>query len=327
MAPKASSEAMPPGDASVFSLLVAILACKIVGEPEHGQDTALVEEDLPVRVDPESSRGVEVRLDKALVELRKLCDQQRRIVLEEAEKGSDCALETQELHRLGHRENDPPLQTKIVSTEEVLRDVEGWWNPMLAEYQALVHEKRVVVPVSAETLAAREAAGERFQVIPAKLIFTLKAFTARRKVRCVGCGNYLGAGEYTAAQLYAGGVDVISLRCSLVLMVDQSWFAVVADIKTAFLNAELQPEDLGAKKVVIRAPGLWRRLGICEESFWDVHRAMYGLAISPAAWARCRDRKLPSLRLETYLGRMKFLQFKSDSNIWAIVPEDAEDCS
>ena len=92
-----------------------------------------------------------------------------------------------------------PLQTKIISIEEVLKDIEEWWNPMLAEYQALVHEKQAVVPVSAKELARREAAGEAFQVIPAKLIFTLKAFTARRKVRCVGCGNYFG-GRHVLSQ-------------------------------------------------------------------------------------------------------------------------------
>ena len=248
-------------------------------------------EDLPVEVEPDSSRGAEERLDRVLVELRRLYEKQRQIVVEEADQGVDCGLEALELNRLGeleeeliqefiqtredvlvpiehleervsamrvcglpgdvgggheaviegHKENDPPLQTKIVSVEEVLKDIEGWWNPMLAEYQALVLEKQVVVPVTAKTLAAREAAGELFQIIPAKLIFTLKAFTARRKVRCVGCGNYLGAGEYTPAQLYAGGLDVISLRVCLVLMVNQGWSAGVVDIKTAFLNAELQP--------------------------------------------------------------------------------------
>ena len=215
----------------MFSLPVAVLVCKVVGEPEpcdNGQETALVAEDLPVRVDPESNRIAGERLDRVLMELRKLCDKQRQIVLEEADKGSDCALETQELHRLGeledelvrelvetqgevltpirrpdecvsalrimslqgvigggceavvegHKENDPPLQTKIVSMEEVLRDIEEWWNPMLAEYQALVHEKQVVVPVTAKTLAAREEAGEPFQVIPAKLIFTVKDLRA-----------------------------------------------------------------------------------------------------------------------------------------------------
>ena len=105
---------------------------------------------------------------------------------------------------------------------------------MLAEYQALVHEKQVVNPVTAKQLAAREAAGEVFQVIPAKLNFTLKAFTARRKVRCVGCGNYSGAGEHTANQLYAGGLGVVPLRCCLVTMVNRKWFAGVVDIKTPF---------------------------------------------------------------------------------------------
>ena len=216
-----------------------------------------------------------------------------------------------------------PLQTKIISVEEVLRDIEGWWNPMLAEYQALVQEKQVVVPVTAQELARREAAGEGVQVIPAKLIFTLKAFTARRKVRCVGCGNYLGADTYTANQLYAGGLDVVSLRCCLVFMVHRQWSAGVVDIKTAFLNAELEKEDLGTKRVVIRTPSLWRRLGICTEMFWDVQRALYGLQISPAAWSRCRDRTLPRLRLATSSGLVRLIQFKSDSNIWAIVPADA----
>ena len=218
-----------------------------------------------------------------------------------------------------------PLQTKIISVEEVLKDIEAWWAPMLAEYQALVQEKQVVVPITAKEIARREAAGEAFQVIPAKLIFTLKAFTARRKVRCVGCGNYMGAGMYSPSQLYAGGLDVVSLRSCLVLMVAQQWSAGVVDIKTAFLNAELEQADLGAKRVIIRTPALWRRLGICEESFWDVHRAMYGLQISPAAWSRCRDRKLPTLRLHTYVGPVRLLQFKSDPNIWAIVSAELKE--
>ena len=216
-----------------------------------------------------------------------------------------------------------PLQTKIIAVEDVLRDLDSWWTPMLAEYEALVHEKQVVVPVTAEELARREGAGEAFQVIPAKLIFTLKAFTARRRVRCVACGNYLGEGVYTADQLYAGGLDIISLRCCLVLMVRKGWSAGVIDIKTAFLNAELEEEDLGTKRVIVRTPGLWRRLGVCTETFWDVRRALYGLQISPAAWSRCRDRTLPRLRLQTCCGTVRLVQLKSDGNIWMMVPDEA----
>ena len=105
-------------------------------------------------------------------------------------------------------------------------------------------------------------------------------------------------------------------------MVSQQWSAGVVDIKTAFLNAELEQADLGTKRVIIRTPALWRRLGICEESFWDVHRAMHGLQISPAAWSRCRDRKLPTLRLRTCAGVVRLLQFKTDPNIWAVVPAE-----
>ena len=374
-------EGCPPPfqpEASICSLPLAALVCKAIrerGASDPGPEADLVVEDLPLYAEPGGVQSVEEYLDRVTVELHRLCEHQRQIVLEEAAQGLDCSLEAQELNRLvelqeelvqelaesrlevsvpsassderllglrlstlqgdigggceavfeGQKDSDPPLQTKIVSVEEVLRDIESWWSPMLAEYQALVHEKQVVRPVTAKQLAAREAAGEVFQVIPAKLIFTLKAFTARRKVRCVGCGNYLGGGEYTANQLYAGGLDVVSLRCCLVIMIDKQWSAGVVDIKTAFLNAELQPEDFGARRVVIRTPGLWRRLGICAETFWDVHRALYGLQISPAAWPRCRDRTLPKLRLATCSGTVRLLQFKSDGNIWAIVPADAEE--
>ena len=374
-------ETNPPSwkaEASIYSLPLAALVCKSIREERvEGQESKvdIVVEDSPLHTGPGRVRKAEEHLDRVLVELRGLCEQQRQLVLDEADQGFDCSLEAQELNRLveledelvqelaeargeasiskgppsdrisalrlcsvqadvgggceavieGQKEGDPPLQTRIVSVEEVLKDVETWWNPMLAEYQALVIEKRVVSPVTAQELARREAAGEEFQIIPAKLIFSLKAFTARRKVRCVACGNYLGEGNYTANQLYAGGLDVVSLRVCLVLMVRKQWSAGVVDIKTAFLNAELEGQDLGAKRVVVRTPGLWRRVGICTEMFWDVHRALYGLQISPAAWSRCRDRTLPSLKLHTCSGVVRLRQFQSDGNIWALVPVDAED--
>ena len=339
------------------------------------EEADIVVEDLELCARPGGVQRAGERLDHVTLELRHLCDQQRQIVLDEADKGLDCNLEVQELNRLvvleeelmqelaatrgdeslrgglseegisvlrlcsaqsdvgggceavveGRGDGDPPLQTRIVSVEEVLRDIESWWSPMLSEYQALVHEKQVVVPVTAKELNRREASGEAFQVIPAKLIFSLKAFTARRKVRCVACGNFLGEGNYTPGQLYASGLDVVSLRICLVLMVHRQWSAGIVDIKTAFLNAELEKEDLGTKRIVIRTPGLWRRLGICAETFWDVQKALYGLQISPAAWARCRDRTLPVLRLTTRSGVVRLVQFKSDGNIWAIVPAESSD--
>ena len=357
-------------DATICSLPLTALVCKTLRERSDPSvmQADLVVDDLPLCVEPGGVRRQEERLDKVVVQLRRLSESLRQIVLEIADDGGECGLEVQELNRVVKLEQDliqeladqccefapqeqgtefalrlsslredvgggcqakvegtsgAPLQTKIISVEEVLRDIEGWWGPMLAEYQALVQEKQVVVPVTAQELAKREAAGEAIQVIPAKLIFTLKAFTARRKVRCVGCGNYLGAGTYTANQLYAGGLDVVSLRCCLVFMVQRQWSAGVVDIKTAFLSAELEKEDLGTKQVIIRTPGLWRRLGICTETFWDVRRALYGLQISPAAWSRCRDRTLPTLRLTTSLGLVRLSQFKSDGNIWAIVPAEA----
>ena len=194
---------------------LAALVCKLVRESRvEGQELEvdIVVEDSPLRTGPGGVRKAEEHLDRVLVELRKLCEQQRQLVLDEARPKSSIdswnsrknwqelmaargeasiprsppsdRLSALRLHSLqadvgggceavveGQKEGDPPLQTRIVSVEEVLKDVEVWWDPTLAEYQALVIEKRVVSPVTAQELARREAAGEEFQVIPAKLIF------------------------------------------------------------------------------------------------------------------------------------------------------------
>ena len=47
---------------------------------------------------------------------------------------------------------------------------------------------------------------------------------------------------YTHNQVYAGGLDVVSLRCCLAWIVQKQLTAGVVDIKTAFLKAELEAE-------------------------------------------------------------------------------------
>ena len=169
----------------------------VLEEAEHGVDYQGEAQELRRLEGMEEELAVELSYEK---EALQVClaqadrDFPQRVCSVAGDIGGGCeaSIET---------ETGAPLQTKIVSVEDVLKDIESWWEPMVAEYQALVCEKQVVSPVTAEELSRREAAGEVFQVIPAKLIFTLKAFTARHKVRCVGCGNYLGEGMYSANQL------------------------------------------------------------------------------------------------------------------------------
>ena len=109
------------------------------------------------------------------------------------------------------------LQTRIASHAEVIKNREEWlprWtrNP---DYKV--------------------------DIMPGKMVPTVKAPNGKKKCRIVICGNYAeGGGKDSDESLYAGGSDTISIRTITKYAVAQDWEAMVLDIKTAFLNAPLQ---------------------------------------------------------------------------------------
>ena len=66
----------------------------------------------------------------------------------------------------------------------------------------------------------------------------------------------------------------------------KGWSTWSVDVRTAFLNAELDDEDV----VLVRPPRIFVDAGAVEEgTLWWVKKALYGLRQAPACWQRHRD--------------------------------------
>lgn len=88
----------------------------------------------------------------------------------------------------------------------------------------------------------------------------------------------------------------------------------------AFTQAPL-PSDM---LVVARPPASWVRLGLVGEGeLWTLHRAVYGLRVSPRLWGLERDRKLRSLTWSAEGKHYRLQQSTSDSQVWTVRSKDS----
>ena len=243
------------------------------------------------------------------------------------------------------------LQTRIVSQAEVWKDLEQWRPPLMV---ALKDLHRAVWPIGPEELKRLEELAE-VSVIPAKGVYTQKPITNRLRARIVGCGNFLegeprqedaAKGSTKSQDLYAGGVDGVSVRLQVGVAAIKGWGNAGLDIKTAFLGAPLyqdrhgqavlSPGDLSSgsldfemlvrklksvqgnkvKVVVVSPPKVLVRLGLVEESEkWLVLKALYGLAEAPRRWSSHRDMLLRQHTWEDCGRRFSLKQCVADNNL------------
>ena len=186
------------------------------------------------------------------------------------------------------------LQTKTVPTEQVLREWgPDWLEATKKELSALLEVKKALKEVRQPDIDAMILAGTEVLRVPMKLVYTVKAVTARRKCRIVLCGNALPPAHETALEkrvaTYAGGIDIGLLRFLLADAAKDQLQLATWDVSTAFLNAPAQPRDLkaarsGKKQVTVGVPPrALVRLGLVSlQAFWLVQLAMYGLDTSRA---------------------------------------------
>ncbi|CAE7485385.1 UVR8, partial [Symbiodinium necroappetens] len=200
-------------------------------------------------------------------------------------------------------DSNVPLQTRTVTLVEVLSELELWLPSWKEEYSSLVHQHKAVRPLTQQDVDKWKREGVEYQLIPSKLVHTLKAHTGRRKARCVCCGNMESHSIYHKHECYAGGADATTLRALLRVASAHRWAVSSFDVRTAFLQSRL----LTANRVptVVRVPWLWRKHCICIEEFWLVEGALYGLCISPRSWCESRDSTMASAT--TTFGDMKVL--------------------
>ena len=217
---------------------------------------------------------------------------------------------------------DIPLQTRTLTLGEVLAELELWKPSWGEEYNSLVTTHQAVEPLPAESLRDWRAQGKKFQIIPSKLVHTLKAHTGRKKTRCVCCGNMEEVSLFNRSECYAGGVDATALRAVLRTASAWEWSISSFDVRTAFLQSPLL--DKHDVPTVVKTPWLWRKHGICNEEYWLVKGALYGLCISPRSWCESRDATMSHAHMCQEGCKVFLRRFESDPNLWWIVKVEPE---
>ena len=128
------------------------------------------------------------------------------------------------------------LVTRTMSTKEVMEDFENWVPAIKAEYTQLVHTKEAVIQITKKDLQARaEKEGKVIEVLPAKMVFTIKAGVGARLARAVCSGN--NSKTRFSSDCYAGGSDGCQVRALVRTAALRSWTIAATDIRVAFLNA------------------------------------------------------------------------------------------
>ena len=149
------------------------------------------------------------------------------------------------------------LVTRTVDLGEVRQDLEGWRDAVQKEYDSLL-QHQAIQPISGEEFNDMKRSNSQLEVIPAKLVATVKP-PQRRKARIVGCGNQALSIE---DDLTAGGIDTIALRTIVDGAATNGWQTSVADFKTAFLEAPRS--DVGNKCTIVTPPQVLRDLKLME---------------------------------------------------------------
>ncbi|CAE7806811.1 RE1, partial [Symbiodinium necroappetens] len=146
----------------------------------------------------------------------------------------------------------PPLQTRIISADQVRREPDKWRGPITEEYESLVKKTEAVEELTeAQYQALLEDPEVAVELIPGKLVYVHKT-SGRRKARIVGCGNYcVQSGSGPRSELYASGAGAESLRMTVRrAALDPTWSLASVDVKTAFLQAPLLDLQRGGKQLI-----------------------------------------------------------------------------
>ena len=164
---------------------------------------------------------------------------------------------------VGPQSHEVVLQTRTIPTDQVLKEWgPDWLEATVKELTALLQTKKALREITQKDVDDMVALGIQVLRVPTKLVYTIKAITARRKCRIVLCGNALPQSQETALEkrvaTYAGGIDIGLLRFLLAEATKEQFQLASWDVSTAFLNAPAQPRDLraartGQKQVTVPA--------------------------------------------------------------------------
>ena len=89
------------------------------------------------------------------------------------------------------------------------------------------------------------------------------------------------------------------------------------DVATAFLNAPMpQGEE---ESFFVKPPALLEQFDwIKSNIYWKLHRAVYGLRVSPRLWGKERDLQLKNMRFDNKGVKMRAFQSSIDVALWIL---------
>ena len=127
----------------------------------------------------------------------------------------------------------------------------------------------------------------------------------------------------TRADLYAGGVDSLTVRVVLSYASQfEEWSGCSIDVKTACLNAPVHGgasvEDQSTPLVVVKPPHLLVQMGLLgHQHQWLVRKALYGLQTSPRDWSTHRNQMLRGVKVTQPIQAL-LVQSITDENLWLL---------
>ena len=216
------------------------------------------------------------------------------------------------------------LQTRTISLEEARRELSMWYEPGREEVEALEVTTEAVERVTSREVDSWIEEGKQVVQVPGKAVLTRKSGVGKRRLRAVCSGNHMPspASSNEKAELYAGGIDALTVRVVLSYTAQfEDWTVCVLDIKTAFLNAPARTSSTEGNSgpiIVVRPPYLLVQMGILRADHrWRVRRALYGLQTSPRDWAVYRDKELRALKIPS-VEDATLMQSQTDDSMWLL---------
>ncbi len=140
--------------------------------------------------------------------------------------------------------------------------------------------------------------GKKPVKMPAKIVLTKKPLHDgkggfKQKARICVCGNFeegVGHDPFNRSEVPSS----YELRTLLALAEEEGWDVGALDIKTAFLNADLD-DDLDPTYLVNLSAvlALLAKLGVqLPKKYWKLRKVLYGLRSGPKRWGDRRDKDL-----------------------------------
>ena len=167
------------------------------------------------------------------------------------------------------------------------------------------------------------------EFLPSKLVCTKKPGKkgGKNKVRWVICGNFEQKKENE--DTFSSGADASAFRLLLVTASRFQWAAGTIDVKTAFLNADIDQGSQVSLLLVKPPPLLLEKKYVKAGTYFLPKRSVYGLRRSPRLWGDCRDDGLYKMEVKIEEnGRSLVLNLSprgSEPNLWRIEANEDDD--